>query len=85
MKNTPFVPSVDKILNYPLVRILISLKDQPSLDSYNLFERLQKAGIYPVGGAQLGDRQHAILFRRPEDTDHAIAVLKNMGIDAQRG
>ena len=67
------------------MRVLISLKDQPSLDSYKLFERLQKAGIYPVGGAQLGDQQHAILFRRPEDTEQAIAVLKQMGIDATLG
>jgi len=39
-----------------------------------LFERLQKAGIYPTGGADLGDLQHAILFHRPGDTDQAITV-----------
>jgi len=65
------------------VRILVSLKDHET-DLYTLFERLQKAGVYPTGGADLGDLGHAILFRRPEDTDHAITVLKNMGIDAQR-
>ena len=54
-------------------------------DLYMLFERLQKAGIYPTGGADLGDLQHAILFRRPEDTDQAIALLKQMGFDAERG
>jgi hypothetical protein len=67
------------------VRILISLKDHPKTDLYSLFERLQKAGVYPTGGAELDDLQHAILFRRPEDTDQAIAVLKQMGIDAKRG
>jgi len=67
------------------VRILISLKDHPKTDLYSLFERLQKAGVYPTGGAELGDLQHAILFRRPEDTDQAIALLKQMGIDAKRG
>ena len=67
------------------MRILISLKDHPKTDLYSLFERLQKAGVYPTGGADLGELQHAILFRRPEDTDQAIALLKQMGIDAQRG
>jgi hypothetical protein len=67
------------------VRILVSLKDHPSTDLYTLFERLHKAGIYPAGGADLGNLQHAILFRRPEDTDLAIALLKKMGIDAERG
>jgi uncharacterized protein YprB with RNaseH-like and TPR domain len=67
------------------VRILISLKDHPKTDLYSLFERLQKAGVYPTGGANLGDLEHAILFRRPEDTDQAIAVLKQMGIEAKRG
>ncbi len=50
-----------------------------------LFERLHKVGIYPTGGADLGNQEHAIVFRGPEDTDRAITVLKNMGIDAQRG
>jgi hypothetical protein len=50
-----------------------------------LFERLLKARIYPVSGAEFGDRLHAIVFRRPEDTDQAIALLKQMGIDAKRG
>jgi hypothetical protein len=67
------------------VRILISLRDQPSIDLYTLFERLNKSGVYPTGGADLGDKQHAILFRRPEDTDQAIAFLKRMGINAERG
>ena len=66
------------------MRILISLKDHPKTDLYSLFERLQKAGVYPTGGADLGELQHAILFRRPEDTDQAIALLKRMGIDAKR-
>jgi len=67
------------------VRILLSLKDHPTTDLYTLFERLQKAGIYPTGGADLGDLQQAILFRRPEDTDQAIALFKRMGINAERG
>jgi hypothetical protein len=67
------------------VRVLLSLKDHPTIDLYNLFERLNKAGVYPTGGADLGDLEHAILFRRPEDTDQAIALLKRMGIDAKRG
>jgi hypothetical protein len=67
------------------VRILISLKGHPKTDLYSLFERLQKASVYPTGGAELGDLQHAILFRRPEDTEQAIALLKQMGIDAKRG
>ena len=46
---------------------------------------LYAAGAVPTGGADLSDLQHAILFRRPEDTDQAIAVLKQMGIDAERG
>src|SRR5258706_15439431 len=53
-------------------------------DLYTLFERLHKAGVYPTGGADLGELQHAILFRKPEDTDQAIAVLKKMGIKAER-
>ena len=67
------------------MRILISLKAHQPIDLYTVFERLQKAGVYPTGGADLGELQHAILFRRPEDTDQAIALLKQMGIDAQRG
>ena len=67
------------------MRVLISLKDQPSIDLYSLFERLNKAGVYPTGGADLGDLQHAILFRKPEDTDQALALLKGMGIEAKRG
>jgi hypothetical protein len=67
------------------VRIVLSLKDHPTIELYNLFERLNKAGLYPTGGADLGELQHAILFRRSEDTDQAIALLKQMGIDAQRG
>ena len=67
------------------MRILISLKGHPSTDLYQLFERLNKGGVYPTGGADLGDLQHAILFRRPEDTDQAIALLKRMGFDAERG
>ena len=54
-------------------------------DLYMLFERLQKAGIYPTGGADLGDLQHAILFRRPGDTDQAITVLRSIGIVGVRG
>jgi hypothetical protein len=61
------------------VRVLLSLKDHPTIDLYNLFERLNKAGVYPTGGADLGDLEHAILFRRPKDTDQAIALLKRMG------
>jgi hypothetical protein len=67
------------------VRVLISLKDQPSIDLYTLFERLHKAGVFPTGGADLGNLEHAILFRRPEDTDQAIALLKQMGFKAERG
>jgi hypothetical protein len=67
------------------VRILLSLKDHPTTDRYTLFERLQNAGIYPTGGADLGDLQQAILFRRPEDTDQAIALLKKMGFDVEHG
>ena len=67
------------------MRILLSLKDHPTTDLYTLLERLQKAGVYPTGGADLGDLQHAILFRRPEDSDQAIALLKRMGINAERG
>jgi len=66
------------------VRIVLSLKDHPAIDLYDLFERLQKVGIYPTGGADLGNNEHAILFRRPADTDQAIIALKKMGIDAQR-
>ena len=67
------------------MRILISLKDHPTIELYDLFERLRKGGLYPTGGADLGELQHAILFRRSEDTDQAIALLKHMGIDAERG
>jgi len=67
------------------VRILISLKDHPTIELYDLFERLRKAGVYPTGGADLGDLQHAILFRRADDTDQAIALLKKMGFDVERG
>jgi hypothetical protein len=67
------------------VRILLSLKDHPTTDLYTLLERLQKAGVYPTSGADLGDLQHAILFRRPKDSDQAIASLKRMGINAERG
>ena len=67
------------------MRILISLKDHPTIELYDLFERLRKAGVYPTGGADLGDLQQAILFRRPEDTDQAIALLKKMGFDVERG
>jgi hypothetical protein len=67
------------------VRILLSLKDHPTTDLYTLFERLQNAGIYPTGGADLGDLQQAILFRRPEDSDQAIALLKKMGFDVELG
>ena len=67
------------------MRVLLSLKDQPSIDLYTLFEQLHKAGIFPTGGADLGNLQHAILFRRPEDTDQAIALLKKMGFDVERG
>jgi hypothetical protein len=67
------------------VRIVLSLKSHPTIDLYDLFERLRKAGVYPSGGADLGDLQQAILFRKPEDTDRAIALLKQMGIDAERG
>jgi hypothetical protein len=64
------------------MRILLS---RSSADLYALIERLRKAGIDAAGGANLGPLQQAILFRRPEDTDQAIALLKKMGIDAQRG
>jgi hypothetical protein len=67
------------------VRIVLSLKSHPTIELYDLFERLRKAGVYPTGGADLGDLQHAILFRRSEDTDQAIALLKQMGIDTERG
>ena len=67
------------------MRIVLSLKSHPTIELYDLFERLQKAGIYPTGGADLGDLQQAILFRRPEDSDQAIVLLKRMGIDATRG
>ena len=67
------------------MRILISLKDHPTIELYDLIERLRKAGVYPTGGADLGDLQQAILFRRPEDTDQAIALLKKMGFDVERG
>jgi len=67
------------------VRILISLKGHPSTDLYQLFERLNKAGVYPTGGADLGNQEPAILFRRPEDTDQAIELLKRMGFDVERG
>ena len=66
------------------MRIVISLKDHPATDLYALFERLNRVGVYPTGGADLGNKEHAILFRRPADTDQAIIALKNMGIDAQR-
>ena len=67
------------------MRVLVSLEDQPSLDTHTLLGRLWKAGIYPVGCAVLGYQQRAIVFRRPEDTDQAIAILKQLGIDAKRG
>ena len=66
------------------MRILLSLNDHPSTDLNTLIDRLRKAGIWPTGGADLGD-QKALLFRRPEDTDQAIVLLKQMGIDARRG
>jgi hypothetical protein len=50
-----------------------------------LFERLNRVGIYPTGGADLGYKEHAIIFRKPADTDQAIIALQNMGIDSQRG
>ena len=67
------------------MRVLVSLEDQPLLDTHTLFGRLWKAGIYPVGCAVLGYQQRAILFSTPEHTDQAIAILKQMGIDAKRG
>ena len=64
------------------MRILLS---RGSTDLYKLIERLRRAGIDPVGGADLGDLQQAIVFRNPNDTDQALALLKKMGIDAKRG
>ena len=66
------------------MRILLSLDGHPSTDLNSLIDRLRKAGIWPAGGADLGD-QKALLFRRPEDTDHALELLKQMGIEAKRG
>ena len=67
------------------MRVLVSLEDQPLLDTHTLFGCLWKAGIYPVGCELLGYQQRAILFSTPEHTDQAIAILKQMGIDAKRG
>ena len=49
-----------------------------------LMEQLRKAGIYATGGGDLGDLQ-ALLFRTPQETDRAIAFLKTVGIDSERG
>ena len=67
------------------MRVLVSLEGQPLLDTHTLFGRLWKAGIYPIGCAVLGYQQREILFSTPEHTDQAIAILKQMGIDAKRG
>jgi len=81
----PFVPKMTQMVNSSHCANCVSLKSHPTIELYDLFERLQKAGIYPTGGADLGDLQQAILFRRPEDSDQAIALLKRMGIDATCG
>jgi hypothetical protein len=49
-----------------------------------LIEQLRRAGIYAAGGADHGDLK-AILIRESQDVDRAIALLKQMGIDAERG
>jgi len=67
------------------MRVLVSLEDQPLLDTHTLLGCLWKAGIYPVGCAVLGYQQREILFSTPEHIDQAIAILKQMGIDAKRG
>ena len=66
------------------MRIQLSLISQPSTDLYAVIEHLRRAGIHAVGGADLGDLK-AIIVRPPGDADLAIALLKKMRIDAQRG
>ena len=67
------------------MRILLSLDRHPSTDLYKLIEQLRRAGVSAIGGANLGDLQAVINFRRPQDTDRAIVLLQKMGIEAHRG